>query len=82
MILPAVIPLVTPLGFDSVQVVGAVFATGVISANLSLFNASPYLALGLAGVDMKDHLKYSLLPVYGFSLAMTAFMLITGMLSF
>lgn len=79
-ILPAIIPLVVQFGVTPVQVVGTVFATGVISANLNLFNAAPYLALGLAGVEMKDHLKYSLLPVYGFSLLMVGFMVLTGML--
>ncbi|WP_434311747.1 SLC13 family permease [Hominifimenecus sp. rT4P-3] len=82
-VLPAIIPIVTSLnlGFTPVQVMGAIFATGVISANLNLFNASPYLALSLAGgVEMKDHLKYSLVPIYGFSLLMLAFMVVTGML--
>ncbi len=79
-VLPAIIPMVASFGFTPVQVLGAVFATGVISANLSLFNAAPYLALGLAGVEMKDHLKYSLLPVYGFSLLMILFLVVTGML--
>ncbi|WP_294148433.1 SLC13 family permease [uncultured Clostridium sp.] len=79
-VLPAVIPMVAAFGFTPVQVLGAVFATGVISANLSLFNATPYLALGLAGVEMKSHLKYSLLPVYGFSLLMLLFMVVSGML--
>lgn len=79
-ILPALIPMVSVFGFTPVQILGTVFATGVISANLSLFNASPYLALGLANVEMKDHLKYSLIPIYGFSLLMTVFMVITGML--
>jgi CitMHS family citrate-Mg2+:H+ or citrate-Ca2+:H+ symporter len=79
-VLPAIIPMVASFGFAPVQVLGAVFATGVISANLSLFNAAPYLALGLAGVEMKDHLKYSLLPVYGFSLLMILFLVVTGML--
>ena len=83
MILPALIPIVTSLGlgFTAEQVLGAVFATGVISANVNLFNAAPYLALSLAGgVEMKDHLKYSLVPIYGFSLLMLAFMVVTGML--
>jgi len=80
MVVPAVIPLAAQFGFEPVQLVAVIFSTGVISANLNLFNASPYLALGLAGVEMKDHLKYSLLPVYGFSLCMTAFFVITGAL--
>lgn len=82
-ILPAIIPIVTSLnlGFTPVQIMGSIFATGVISANLNLFNASPYLALSLAGgVEMKEHLKYSLIPIYGFSLLMLAFMIVTGML--
>lgn len=79
-VLPAIVPLVTPLGFTPEQVFGCVFAAGIISANLNLFNAAPYLALGLAGVEMKNHLKYSLLPVYGFSLIMVAFMVLTGMM--
>lgn len=79
-VLPAIIPLVAPLGFTPVQVFGCVFAAGIISANLSLFNAAPYLALGLADVEMKDHLKYSLAPVYLFSLLMVAFMVVSGML--
>lgn len=79
-VLPAIIPMVVSFGFTPIQVLGAVFATGVISANLSLFNAAPYLALGLAGVEMRDHLKYSLLPVYGFSLLMILFLVVTGML--
>lgn len=29
---------------------------------------------------MKVHLKYSLVPIYGFSLPMPAFMAVTGML--
>ncbi|MCD8148584.1 MAG: hypothetical protein LUE92_03255 [Clostridiales bacterium] len=82
-ILPTIIPLVLELnlGFSAVQILGCVFATGVISANLNLFNAAPYLALSLAGdVPMKDHLKYSLLPMYGFSLLMIVFMVVSGML--
>ncbi len=79
-VLPAVVPLLTPLGFSPVQIFGCVFACGIISANLSLFNATPYLALGLADVEMKAHLRYSLLPTYLFSLIMLVFMLATGML--
>ncbi len=79
-IIPALIPIVAPFGFTPIQVMAPIFTAGVIGANLCLFNASPYLALGLAEVEMKDHLKYSLLPVYGYSLLMVLFMVITGML--
>lgn len=79
-ILPALIPMMIPFGYEPVQILGAVFATGIISANLSLFNATPYLALGLAGMEMRDHLRYSLLPVYGFSLTMLLFLCVSGRL--
>lgn len=79
-IVPALVPIAAAFGFEPIQVMAPIFAAGVIAANLSLFNASPYLALGLAGVEMREHLKYSLLPVYGFSVLMVIFMVIWGML--
>lgn len=80
-VVPAVVAMVSSYGMGAIDVMPAVFACGVISANLNLYNAAPYLALGLAGVEMKDHLKYSLLPAYLFSLAMVAFMVITGIVA-
>lgn len=80
-VVPAVVAMVSSYGMTALDVMPAVFATGVISANLNLYNAAPYLALGLADVEMKDHLKYSLLPVYLFSLVMLAFMVVTGVVA-
>ena len=80
-VVPAVVAMVSSYGMGAIDVMPAVFACGVISANLNLYNAAPYLALGLADVEMKDHLKYSLLPAYLFSLAMVAFMVITGIVA-
>ena len=77
-VVPAVVALVSSFGMSAIDVMPAVFAVGVISANLNLYNAAPYLALGLADVEMKDHLKYSLLPVYAFSLCMVAVCVIFG----
>lgn len=80
-VVPAVVAMVASYGMGAIDVMPAVFACGVISANLNLYNAAPYLALGLAGVEMKDHLKYSLLPAYIFSLIMVAFMVVTGIVA-
>lgn len=80
-VVPAVVAMVGSYGMSAIDVMPAVFACGVISANLNLYNAAPYLALGLAGVEMKDHLKYSLLPAYIFSLCMVAFMAVTGIVA-
>ena len=51
-IVPAMIAMCEPLGYSSIQIVGAVFATGVIAANINFFSATPYLSLSLAGVEM------------------------------
>jgi len=80
-VVPAVVAMVAGYGMGALDVMPAVFACGVISANLNLYNASPYLALGLAGVEMKDHLKYSIVTVYVLSLVMIAFMAVTGVVS-
>ncbi len=79
-VLPAILPMVVAFGFTPQQLFGCVFACGIVSANLSLFNATPYLALGLAGVEMKDHLKYSLIPVQIFCWLTLLFMVVTGMM--
>ena len=79
-LVPAVIALAAPFGFSPVQIVGAIFATGVVTANINFFSATPYMTLALAGVEMRDNIKYCFPPLYGVSLLMTIFMLITGMM--
>ena len=36
-----------------------------VAVNLCLVAPTPYLALGLCGVEMKDNLKYCFLPTWG-----------------
>lgn len=79
-IVPALVAVLANTGLTTVQVMPATWAAGMVAANLSLFNASPYLALGLAGVEMKDHLKYSFFPAWGFSILIVIFMIVTGIL--
>ena len=79
-IVPALVAVLANTGLSTVQVMPATWAAGMVAANLSLFNASPYLALGLAGVEMKDHLKYSFFPAWGFSILIVIFMMVTGIM--
>lgn len=39
-----------------------------------------YLAIGLAGVELKEHIKYSFLPLWAVSLLMMAFAIILGII--
>ena len=50
-----------PYGATALQIAQAVIIGATISANFSFCNPAPYLGLGLAGVEMRDHLKYSFL---------------------
>jgi CitMHS family citrate-Mg2+:H+ or citrate-Ca2+:H+ symporter len=54
-------------------VIGALIGS-CIAANLCLVGTTPYLALGLAGVDMKDNLRANFLPTWilGIILALVA----------
>lgn len=81
-VMPAIVAIVASFGISAVQVVLALHVMTICAANVTLFSASPYLSLGLADVTMKEHLRYSLLPVWGISLILLAFMLITGVIPF
>jgi CitMHS family citrate-Mg2+:H+ or citrate-Ca2+:H+ symporter len=57
--------------------------TGVsLAANLSFVGAGPYLALGLAEVEMRDHIKYSFKWVVLFNVIMSVFAAIIGVIPF
>lgn len=79
-IVPAMVSVLSGIGLSAMQVQPAIWVACMLGANLSLFNASPYLALGLAGVDIKDHLKYSFCPTWAFSVALVVFMIVCGLL--
>ncbi|MDD6283171.1 MAG: SLC13 family permease [Oribacterium sp.] len=60
-------------GTMEAAVIGALIGS-CIAANLCLVGPTPYLALGLAGVDMKDNLRANFLPTWilGIVLALVA----------
>jgi len=77
-LIPAIVTILVNSGMPLVTAFSATWAAGMLGANLNLFNASPYLALGLAGVELKDHLKYSFIPVWIFEFILIAFMVVIG----
>ena len=79
-IAPALIAMVAPLGISAVQVVLALQIMIISSANLTLFTATPYFALGLADVSMKDHIKFSFLSLWAYSLVLLVITLLFGII--
>lgn len=79
-IIPAIIGIVAPAGISAVQVTGAVFASGCVAASINFFGVASYLSLSLADVDMRANLKRNFVPIYVFSLLVTGFMAVTGMI--
>jgi len=53
-----------------------------IAANLALIGPTPYLALGLAGVEMKDHLKANFLPTWAMGVVLAVIAAIIGVYPF
>ena len=39
-----------------------------------------FLAIGLAGVELKDHIKFSFLPLWALSIAMMVFAILLGII--
>ena len=60
-IAPLLQGVTAPFGATALQVAQALIIGATVSANFSFCNPAPYLGLGLAGVEMRDHLKYSFL---------------------
>lgn len=81
-IVPAIAGLVQPLGVDPIAFMALYFAGHTVSTNLCLFSATPYLALELAGVDIKSQLKFSTIPCILYSWAIVFFGAAIGLIPF
>lgn len=80
-LLPLVDGIVTAHGGDSLSVAYAVIVGNIIGTYLSPFNASLWLGVGLAGVDLGRHIRYSFAWMWIFSLAALAGAVILGVVS-
>lgn len=81
-VIPAVAAIAAPFGFAPEQVFGSILLCGSAGAGVNPFSGSSYLGLNLAGLEMRDHLKYSLLPLFLFGVVEALFLGLTGMLPF
>lgn len=79
-LLPLVHDVSTQLGIGSVTVVYTVLIGNVIGTYISPFNASLWLGIGLAGVDMGKHIRYSFLPMWAFSMVMLLAAVLLGVI--
>ncbi|POZ60621.1 CitMHS family transporter [Chromobacterium alticapitis] len=69
-LLPVILEIVTGYGVEAATAIYALQIGNVIGTFVSPFSPALWLGLGLAGLDMGRHLRYSLLTMWAFSLAL------------
>ena len=72
------------IAFGGTMMAGAAACTvgACVAVNLCLVAPTPYLALGLCGVEMKDNLKYCFIPTWGLGIFLAIVGAITGAFPF
>lgn len=79
---PILVNVVTVFGSTILQLCAALLIGSCLAANLCLVGPTPYLALGLADVNMASHLKYSFKWVFGMGLVVSVIAGILGIIPF
>ena len=79
---PIMANVVTAYGSTMLQLNAAFLIGACLSANLCLVGPTPYLALGLADVDMPSNLKYCFPWVFGMSLLVSVIAGVIGVIPF
>ncbi|PYZ96889.1 citrate transporter [Alteribacter lacisalsi] len=69
-LLPVVEQIVTAHGIDSITAAYTMIIGNIIGTFVSPFSPALWLALGLAGLEMGKHIRYSFFWVWGFSLVL------------
>lgn len=79
-IMPIIGQIVEPFGV-TLETVGRAMLIGE-NVGLSVSPVVPptFLAIGLAGVELKDHIKFSFLPLWALSIAMMIFAILLGII--
>lgn len=70
--LPVTLEVLADQGVETASVVYALIIGNIIGTFISPFSPALWLALGLAGLDMGRHIRYSLWWMWGFSLVLFA----------
>lgn len=68
-LMPVMLEVVEPTGVPTESIVYAMLIGNIIGTFISPFSPALWLALGLAGASMGRHIRYALLPLWLFSIA-------------
>ncbi len=79
-LLPIVEQVVTGFGVSSLSAAYAMVIGNVIGTFVSPFSPALWLALGLAGLEMGRHIRYSLIIMWGFSIVLLAISFLMGVI--
>lgn len=71
-LLPVMLEIVSGFGVPTVTAAYALIIGNIVGTFVSPFSPALWLALGLAGLDMGRHIRYSIFWVWGFSLVLLA----------
>ncbi|MFC4714286.1 CitMHS family transporter [Planococcus dechangensis] len=77
-LLPIVEQVVTGFGVSSLSAAYAMVIGNVIGTFVSPFSPALWLALGLAGLEMGRHIRYSLFIMWGFSIVLLVISVLIG----
>ena len=79
-IMPIIGQIVEPFGVTLDTVGRAVLIGENVGLSVSPVVPPTFLAIGLAGVDLKEHIKFSFLPLWALSVVMMLFAIIVGII--
>lgn len=81
-LLPIVEQVVTSFGVSSLSVAYAMIIGNIIGTFVSPFSPALWLGLGLAGLEMGRHIRYSFMIMWGFSIVLLIVAIILGVVTF
>ena len=79
-LLPIVDQVVTGFGVSSLSVAYAMIIGNIIGTFVSPLSPALWLALGLAGLEMGRHIRYSFMMMWGFSVVLLAIAIVIGVI--
>lgn len=80
-LLPIVEQVVSGFGVPSVSIAYALIVGNIIGTFVSPFSPALWLALGLAGLEMGKHIRYSFLIMWGFSIVLFLITMAMGVIT-
>ncbi|WP_153730525.1 CitMHS family transporter [Sporosarcina obsidiansis] len=80
-LLPIVEQVVTGFGVSSISAAYALIVGNIIGTFVSPFSPALWLALGLAGLEMGKHIRYSFMIMWGFSIVLFIITIALGVIT-